>query len=288
MNIFNKKLEKEKKKTYVAENPDWMTIGFWILIVSFILFFIARYFVDKIYSFSFLLLFPAIIGVLFIFFYIPFRSLTFFLTTAILYLYLRNVPRNQPMETVIILEKNDYWRPSFWITPNYDTNLLLIIKYLNIIKSSFAIYENIDIETFDSIMANETIKIVYVIGHGRRHGYCLDNKTSVDYCRYKDNNKYNKEFLYQLHCNHGNGTSLVEYVVTKEHQKECLPEYGYMSNTTINQMFIDKIILYKNYVGIKAKIKDLWYNMLTLIIPTIVLFGWMYLGFLFIKYFVIS
>ncbi|MHA1827136.1 MAG: hypothetical protein ACTSX6_00660, partial [Candidatus Heimdallarchaeaceae archaeon] len=69
----------------------------------------------------------------------------------------------------------------------------------------------------------------------------------------------------------------VEYVVPKENWKECLPEHGYMSNITVNQMFIDKIIALKNYNGFKAKFSKIWYNILAFIIPAVVFLGWGYI-----------
>jgi hypothetical protein len=271
--------KKEKKKTYVAENPDWTTFGFWIVMLSFASYFIVRAVLNKTIALPFLMAFPALIGVFVILYMLPFRAITFAITLIVLGLHLRKIPRDQPLETVVIVGKNDYWRPSFWAAPNYDTDFLILIRYLKLKGSPFAIYENVTIEKFDEIMENTNIKTVYIVGHGRRHGYGLDSKIIVDYCRYKDDAKYRKDFVYQIHCNHGSGTSLVEYVVPREHQAGCLPEHGFMSNTTINQMFIDKIIAHQKYVGWKAKIVEWWYKAITAIIPLIVMFGWGYVFF---------
>jgi len=44
----------------------------------------------------------------------------------------------------------------------------VVIKYLKEKKEDFSIYNEIDTKTFDEIMANKTIRTVYIFGHGHR------------------------------------------------------------------------------------------------------------------------
>lgn len=271
--------KKEKKKTYVVPSADWTGPAYWVLIFSLCVFFIVTAISNQKVALPFLLMIPSLIGIFFILFFLPVRAITFFLTEGILRILLFHTPKNMPAETVIVIGKTNYFQPVFWTSPNYDTDLLLIVHYLKMLGKPFSIYYNVTLETLDKIMENSEIRIVYIFGHGRRHSYALDRTTAVDYCRY-DNTKYKKDFVYQIHCNGGRGKSLVEYVVPQENQAECLPEHGLMTNLTIDQMFIDKIIKLKNYTGVQAFLSNAYYSILTVLIPIAVFILW---GIIFLK-----
>jgi hypothetical protein len=275
MNLFGK--EKDKKKSYVAQKPDTITLGYWILLGSLFIYFMMRFLTNKVFALPFLIMVPTFIGVFAIFFLLPIRAINFFVTEIVLRVRLFHMKKNIPQETVVVIGKSEFRKPSFWFAPNYDTDLLLIIKYLKLLNKPFSVYYEVDENTLDDIMKNKKIKNVYLVGHGRRHGFSIDKNTVVDYCRY-NSPEFKKDFVYQIHCNHGSGKSLVEYVVTKNNQKECLPEQGYMSNITINQMFIDKIIKLNNYSKFKAFLFNIWYNVLAAMIFLIVFIVW---GFIF-------
>ena len=274
MNLLNR--HKAKKKSYVAQNPEWTTAGYWILLGSIFLYLAVRFLFNKVAALPFLLILPMMIGTFAIFFVLPIRTLSFFITEAILRINLFHIKKNIPEETVIVIGRSEFKKPSFWLAPNYDTDLLLIIKYLRLLGKPFSVYYEVDEKTLDEVMKNKKIKTVYLVGHGRRHGFGIDKSTVVDYCKY-NSSEFKKDFIYQIHCNHGKGKSLVEYVVPKENQKECLPEHGYMSNLTINQMFIDKIVKLKNYGKLRSFIFSIWYNLLTALIFMIVFVGWSFL-----------
>jgi len=271
--------KKEKKKTYTDQAPDYSTLAYWVLITSICAYFIVSTISNKKIALPFLLMFPSMIGIFAILFLFPIRALMFLFNEIILRVHLFHVPKNSPAEIVVVIGKNEYLKPAFWTAPNYDMDLLLIVKYLRMVGKPFSIYYEATIELLDQVMANKKIHTVYIVGHGRRHGYRLDSRTVVDYCRY-NSSKYKKDFVYQIHCNHGYGTSLVEYVVAKENHPECLPEHGYMSNVSINQMFIDKMIKLKNYSGLRANLFRIWYNLLTMTVPYAVFIVW---GFVFFK-----
>lgn len=275
-NLFKKK---EKKAKYVAELPDWTSMAYWALVYSLGLFFIVRAAANEKIAAPFLIMIPSLIGIFIILFLLPIRLLNFLVTEVVLRVHLFHIKKNIPLETVVVIGKNEYLKPSFWTAPNYDTDLMFIVKYLKLLGKPFSIYYDASIETIDEIMANKKIKTVFFVGHGRRHGFVIDKSTVLDYCRYASA-KYKKNFVYQIHCNQGKGKSLVEYVVPKENQEVCLPQHGYMSNITVNQMFIDKIIDLKKIIGWKAKLLKVWYNLLATIIPVVILFGW---GYLFLK-----
>jgi hypothetical protein len=256
--------------------PDWGTFAYWAFILSLYIYFVVRTFSNPKFAAPFLFMIPAMIGIFGIFFIVPVRIFTFWITELILFFHLLNVPKNKPTRTVIVIGKNEYFKPGFWLKPNYDTDLLLLKKLLRLKGEDFSIFKNVTLEQLDEIMQNKTIKTVFLVGHGRRHGFVLGANTVVDYCRY-DDKKFEKDFVYQIHCNQGGGKSLVEYVVPEKNQEECKPEHGYMSNITINQMFIDKIIKIKNLGRIKSFLLRIRYTLLTSIIPITVFLGWGYL-----------
>ena len=270
--------KKDKKKTYVVSSADWTGMAYWVLIVLLCGYFIMSALGNQKIALPFLLAIPSLIGIFFILFFLPVRAITFFITEAVLRIILFHTPKNTPAGTVIVIGKTDYFRPAFWTSPNYDTDLLLIVHYLKMLGKPFSIYYNASIETFDKIMENKKVHTVYVFGHGRRHGFAIDRNTVIDYCRYNDP-KFKKDFVYQIHCNGGKGKSLVEYVVPQENQAECLPEHGLMTNLSIDQMFIDKIIKLKNYKGIHAFLINIVYGFLAALIPLAVFLLW---GFIFL------
>lgn len=268
------KLDYKKKKSYTMNIPDFISIAYLLLFYSIVLFIGVKTLTNSKFAFPVLFFVPAFIGIVVFYIVLPIRLLNFIISQVILFFYLRNIKKNTPSETVIVTGKSEYKSPSFWFNPNYDLDLIFLLEYLKLKKEDFSIYKNVDIKTLDKVMSNNNIRTVYIVGHGRRHGFVIDANTTLDYCRYNDP-KYKKNFVYQIHCNSQKGTSLVEYVVDEKNREECLPEHGYISNFTINQMFIDKIIEYKNYGKFLSFIANIWYNFLALTVPLFTFIIWM-------------
>lgn len=271
-----KKKTSRKNNYYIRNPPDWLSVLYFLLFCSIGSFLIVKYIFGLKAAISILLFPPLFIGIFVFYFLLPIRLFTFLVTQLILLLYLRNVKKNVPSKTVIIVGKTDYKSPRFWFSPNYDLDLLFLVKYLKLRKEDFSIFRNIDIKTLDHIMSDKNVRTVYLLGHGRRHSFAIDSKTTVDYCRY-DDPQFMKDFVYQLHCNHGGGKSLVEYVVPKKNWKECLPGHGYMSSLTITMMIIDKIIEYKRYKKLKKQLIYFLYAILSSTISILSLVLWMVL-----------
>ena len=190
-----KSIFKKKKKSYYTQDlPDWGSYAYWIFLFSLYIYVMVRVVTNPKFALPFLFMIPAMIGVFAIFFIVPIRIINFWATELILYFYLWSVPKNKISETVIVIGKNEYFKPGFWLKPNYDTDLLLITKYLRLCGENFSIFKNVTLEKLDEIMQNKEIKTVYLVGHGRRHGFVLNAKTVADYCRY-DHKKYSKYFF---------------------------------------------------------------------------------------------
>lgn len=273
---LEKSPEKDKKKYYIPDVPDWIFIGYVVLFYFIAFFLIIKYLFGLKVAFPFLLLPPLFLGIFVFYFLLPARLFIFLITHSILSVYLGKVKKNTPSRTVIVIGKCEYKSPRFWFSPNYDLDLLFLIEYLKLKNGNFSIYKNVDVKALDEIMSNKDIRTVYLVGHGRRHSFAIDSKTFVDYCRY-DSPKFKKDFVYQLHCNHGDGISLAEYVVSKNNWKECLPGHGYMSNMTVTKMFVDKIIEHKGYKGLRKYIVSTIYLSLSVLVPTLALFLWIFI-----------
>lgn len=267
------KLTDNKKKCYTMKKLDFIMIAYLLLFYSIVMFIGVKTLTNSKFAFPVLFFVPTLIAIVVFYIVLPIRLLNFIISQVILFFYLRNIKNNIPSGTVIVTGKSEYKSPSFWFNPNYDLDLIFLLEYLKLKKEDFSIYKNVDIETLDKIMSDNNIRTVYIVGHGRRHGFVIDANTTVDYCRYNDP-RYKKNFVYQIHCNSQKGTSLVEYVVDEKNRKECLPEHGYISSLTINQMFIDKIIEYKNYGKFFRKIAEIWYNFLPFLVLYFALLLW--------------
>ncbi|MDD3178678.1 MAG: hypothetical protein PHR26_04130 [Candidatus ainarchaeum sp.] len=87
-------------------------------------------------------------------------------------------------------------------------------------------------------MYSDIVKNIYLLGHGRRHGFKLNDSEMINYCEYKD---CSKNFVYQLHCNDKYGCSLIDYVVPKFNKKKCLNNYEVTTEFKINKLFLQKI-----------------------------------------------
>lgn len=268
-------MKNKKKKSYVANMPNYITWGYWALLISVFMYLFFKILIGKTQSLPVLFVVPMFIGFILIYLLLPVRALLFFVNQLIIRVTLFSVNRNHPKKTVIVIGKDEFKNPSYWVSPNYDLDLLLIVKYLKIKNEDFSIYYNVDKSKLDEIMTNKDIKTVYLVGHGRRHGFALSKNEVVDYCNYNNMNKYKKDFVYQIHCNHGKGKSLVEYVVPEENRTECLPEHGFMSNFSITEMFVDKIIEYKGYGKVKRFLYSLWYNAIFMSGAVIVFVLWL-------------
>src|SRR3989344_7703137 len=113
MNLLNR--HKAKKKSYVAQNPEWTTAGYWILLGSIFLYLAVRFLFNKVAALPFLLILPMMIGTFAIFFVLPIRTLSFFITEAILRINLFHIKKNIPEETVIVIGRSEFKKPSFWL-----------------------------------------------------------------------------------------------------------------------------------------------------------------------------
>ena len=108
-----------------------------------------------------------------------------------------------------------------------------LIKYFKKKNWSYKIYFRVDKSKLKKIINNPDITMIYLIGHGQRHGIKVSKKEMVYYCEFQNSPK--KEFIAQLHCNHYGGTSLIEYIAKN-------PKKSFVTQTKLNNYKLNKLI----------------------------------------------
>lgn len=127
-----------------------------------------------------------------------------------------------------------------------------LIKYLNLKMENFKIFIEPSKLEFKHIVKNNSIKKIYLIGHGSKRGFSLNRKEDgLPYSEFK-NNKNKKDEVHLYHCTHSreNPLSLIDYLVKKENRVNC-----FISNNKIP--VINYVLLFqKLYKNEKKRIKN--------------------------------
>lgn len=124
------------------------------------------------------------------------------------YWYLKkNSEFNSQNEHIAIVLANNYMPERILV---YRQNLKKLVKYFKKNNWPYKVYFNITLKGLSSVINNPKATIVYIIGHGNRHGVKISNKETAYYCEFQNSPK--KKFIALLHCTHNTGKSLVEYI----------------------------------------------------------------------------
>lgn len=138
----------------------------------------------------------------------------------------RNLRKNEPAETVVILGYPDWHKLFGWIKPiNFAEEVRWLVRQLEAAGRRFSIYPQATYDDVESLMSNPNVKEVLLFGHGESHGFELRSGEILYYCRF-DHPKYRKTLVHQLHCGTSLGTPLREYTVPTENWDKCffIPE----------------------------------------------------------------
>lgn len=119
----------------------------------------------------------------------------------------RNPEFDSNKNHIAIVLCNDYMPERMLV---YREDIPKLIKYFKKKEWPYKVYFRTDKNKLKSIIQNKKTTIVYIIGHGQRHGVKTGNKEMTYYCEFQESPK--KKFIAQLHCNHLGGKSLVEYL----------------------------------------------------------------------------
>lgn len=113
--------------------------------------------------------------------------------------------------TAIILA-NNYSPENFSL---YLDGVDLLIKYFKTNEMSYKVYKEVTGKDFKEIVKNQKVKSLYIFGHGCKHGIKFERSDFIYYCELQDAPK--KDFIAQLHCNHGGGFSLADYLAKESY-----------------------------------------------------------------------
>jgi hypothetical protein len=159
------------------------------------------------------------------YFFVPVFSLA--LLPRIYYLQ-KNSELNSNKKHIAIILCNDYLPEKMLI---YRQNLKKLVKYFKKNNWAYKIYFNTNRVKLNQIINNKKATIIYIIGHGNRHGVKLNNKEMAYYCEFEKYPK--KDFIALLHCTHNTGKSLVDYI-SKDSTK------AFITNKKISNLGVDK------------------------------------------------
>lgn len=140
----------------------------------------------------------------------------------------KNKELNSQKDHIAIILCNDYMPERLLI---YRQNLKKLIKHFKKNNWAYKIYFRTNKEKLKKIINNPKTKIIYLIGHGNRHGIKLNNKEMAYYCEFENSPK--KDFIALLHCTHNTGKSLVDYI-SKDSTK------AFITNKKISTFGVDK------------------------------------------------
>lgn len=133
----------------------------------------------------------------------------------------------------------------------YFSDIMLLIELLKRKNQPFKLLTKFDKKRFDDMIYDKNCKGLYILGHGSRHGLLISADEMLYYCEYKDAPK--KDFVVQLHCNHGKGESLADYLCAKEEfptdKKRAIHENReYIHNKLKNELNASPFDIFKFYL----------------------------------------
>jgi hypothetical protein len=166
-----------------------------------------------------------------------FMIMTFLCIVWVLFLFIRNwlyVKNNSEYKSskkhIAIVLANNYLPEKIL---SYALDVPKLIKYFKEKHWPYKVYSGIDKNELKRIINNPNAAILYLIGHGRRHGIRVSRNEAVDYCEF--HNAPRKKFIAQCHCNQWGGKSLAECMSKR-------PEKSYITRKKMGDAEINKLI----------------------------------------------
>jgi len=127
-----------------------------------------------------------------------------------------NVVCPNPEHAIILINPDTSFKKGYV----YSSGIDLLIDYFEEKLIKFKLYNCHTCEEFYKSLTETPAQKLWLIGHGDRHGVSF-GRGKGKYCPFcKDKNKYSddktvKPFIAQLHCCHGEGKTLYEYLSDK-------------------------------------------------------------------------
>jgi len=98
----------------------------------------------------------------------------------------------------------------------YSSGIMFLIKHLEKSKQPYKLMKKFDFDKFKKFVYDTNCCGLYIIGHGTRHslkiGKGKKEEEVLEYSLFKGFNGHPKDFVVQLHCNHGGGESLADII----------------------------------------------------------------------------
>ena len=140
-------------------------------------------------------------------------------------------------EVAIILGK-DTWKG--YVLSTY-LGIDYLLKYLKLKYKKIGFYLTPSKREFDDYLRNKRVRVLYLIGHGSSRGFELNKREGISYSDYR-NSKIIKDEVHLYHCGHGNGKTLIDYLVKKRNRKKC---HSYDNKKMIISYILNFYDLYK-------------------------------------------
>lgn len=156
--------------------------------------------------------------------------------------YLEKFNSNTHKKAVVILAYYDKYTIKYSFKYNYSWgDIKVLAEYLKISRGNdFSFYLKASKDDVVKIMEDKSVREVLFVGHGDSHTFVLNLDEEIFYCDFNDQ-KYNKDFIHQVHCGSRFGKSLVEYVVSKDNQNKCFYPRKEVSSKDIKKWFKNRI-----------------------------------------------
>jgi len=137
------------------------------------------------------------------------------------YIYLKKQPKFEEYKIkgdyvgIVVTTNNlQFWK-YFAI---YTGGLILLIEYFKNKNIPYKLLTNFsspfDTKKFKELIFDINCKELYISGHGRKHRLQISKKENLYYFLFSSAPK--KDKIVQLHCNHGGGKSLADFLNAKE------------------------------------------------------------------------
>jgi hypothetical protein len=146
----------------------------------------------------------------------------------------RYLNKNQELDAnknhIAIILCNDYMPERILV---YREDLPKLVKYFKKKDWPYKIYFRVNRKKLDEIINNKETTILYLVGHGNRHGIKINNKETTYFCEFDKAPK--KKFIAHLHCTHNTGKALIEYL-SEDSTK------GFIANKKISSLGVSNFI----------------------------------------------
>lgn len=124
----------------------------------------------------------------------------------------------------------------------YSSGIMFLIKHLEKNKKSYKLMKKFDFDKFKEFVYDPNCRGLYIIGHGTRHSLRIGKgkKEVLEYSLFKGFNGPSKDFVVQMHCNHGDGESLADIIAPNTSRSFVSDNYRYTVDNLLYFICLDQ------------------------------------------------